>query len=71
MLHRLRGNEGMCFIQLMDQSGTLSCEIVVKEPSLLHLSNTLHLHEECLFTSLRVNIMRVGSKVESCGLVCT
>lgn len=60
----MRGEERMCFIQLMDQSGDLSCEIVVKEPSLLHLSNTLHLHKEYLLTSLRISMLRIDNKVE-------
>ena len=47
----------------MEDSGTLSCEIVVKEPSLLHLSSTLHLHKDCLLSALRIVFMKVDSKV--------
>ena len=47
----------------MEESGTLSCEIVVKEPSLLHLSSTLHLHKDCLLSALRIVFMKVDSKV--------
>ena len=63
VLCRTQGDERMCFIQLMEESGALSCEVVVREPSLLHLSSTLHLHKDCLLSALRIVCMKVDSKV--------